>query len=68
MICYLDKTFCASPNCTNKCGRKITEDDRAKAIRMNLPIASAYFCGEPDVIAVGNKIMNKYKECLDNLA
>jgi hypothetical protein len=24
-MAYLDKTFCASPNCENECGRKMTE-------------------------------------------
>lgn len=25
---YLDKTFCASPNCTNKCGRMMTQEEQ----------------------------------------
>lgn len=27
---YLDKTFCASPGCQNKCGRKMTDEERKK--------------------------------------
>lgn len=44
MICYLDKTFCTSLSCRNDdCPRKITDDQRKKAIDMNLPVAYANF-------------------------
>lgn len=44
VICYLDKTFCKSPSCRNDdCHRKITDDQRKKAIDMNLPVAYADF-------------------------
>lgn len=52
MICFKDKTFCASPNCTNECGRKMTEDEAKELERANLPdqwdgslnVAYGYFC------------------------
>lgn len=48
MLCYRDRTFCASP--THKgCGREITEEEKAKAKRIGLPIAFSYFCGGGDV-------------------
>jgi hypothetical protein len=53
MICYLDRTFCVSPNCENKCGRKLTDEIR-QAARVwwgsdNAPIAMGWFCGEVNV-------------------
>jgi len=31
MLCYQDRTFCISPECTNECGRKLTDEIRAEA-------------------------------------
>ena len=47
MLSYKDKTFCSSPDCTNACGRKLTEAEEMDAKQRNLPIAFAYFCGLP---------------------
>lgn len=57
---FLDKTFCASPNCENECGRKMTLSEQssltAMAVLMNpdgkdiiVPVSWGYFCGEPEV-------------------
>lgn len=47
MICYLDRTFCVSPNC--KCDRKLTNEIKQAAIKWwgntDAPISVAYFCG-----------------------
>lgn len=44
----LDKTFCSSPNCKNKCGRKMTEEQQKFALSHQFyPISYGYFCGEP---------------------
>jgi len=53
MSSYRDKTFCASPNCTNECGRKMTAEEayrlkELQSFRCNLPVSYAYFCGEPN--------------------
>lgn len=47
MICYKDRTFCISENC--KCGPmyKYTEEIKKAAKEFGLPVALAYFCGEP---------------------
>jgi hypothetical protein len=51
MMCYLDKTFCASPHCENKCGRKLTPEILKAADKWwgkgegEAPIAMSYFCG-----------------------
>lgn len=49
MICYLDKTFCVSLNCENKCGRKLTDKVIKSAIQWwgsdDAPIAMSCFCG-----------------------
>jgi len=45
----LDKTFCASPNCKNECGRKMTDKERDALDRLPLQervISQAYFCSE----------------------
>jgi hypothetical protein len=47
MLSYKDKTFCASPNCNNECGRKLFAEDKEKARIQGMPIASAYFCDIP---------------------
>lgn len=51
MISYRDKTFCVSPNCKNRCGRQLTEFDKAESVRVGLPLCTAWFCGAPE----GNK-------------
>jgi hypothetical protein len=51
---FKDKTFCASPNCKNKCGRKMTENEKDQYIQMvsrlhfSIPVSYAYFCVEPE--------------------
>lgn len=42
---YKDRTFCASPNCTGECGRKLTAEDKAW-LKDNpyMPVAMSYFC------------------------
>lgn len=47
MICYRDMTFCVTKSCTNKCGRKLTEEIIEGAKRWggeNAPISMAYIC------------------------
>lgn len=44
----LDKTFCASPNCKNDCGRRMTDKEREGLDSFNKQYVSyGYFCGEP---------------------
>lgn len=49
-----DKTFCASPDCKNECGRKMTEEQKqdlnmlSDAGYFSQQIWQAYFCGEPE--------------------
>jgi len=47
-LCYKDKTFCMSPDCTNECGRKLTEEDKMKAQELGMLISAALFCGIPE--------------------
>lgn len=50
MICYRDMTFCSSPACKNKCGRKLTDEVRAAAVKWwggeDAPICVSHFCDE----------------------
>jgi hypothetical protein len=48
MLCYKDRAFCASPNCTGECGRKLTDEIRGGAARTGMPLQTAYFCDIPD--------------------
>lgn len=50
MICFRDRTWCASPNCEGECGRKPTIEIKAAMRTQNLPISWAYLCGEGEVI------------------
>lgn len=46
--CFLDYTYCASENCVNKCGRKMTKSIQ-KRIETKLPnarVSYANFCDE----------------------
>ena len=45
---YKDKTFCASPDCKNACGRKMSEEDK-QFLKGHpwYPVSYGYFCGEP---------------------
>jgi len=46
MICYNDKTFCASKVEKHTCGREITEKEIKIAKEIGLAIAYGYFCEE----------------------
>lgn len=56
---FKDKTFCASPNCKNACGRKMTDKQKmdlsmlSDADYWSTQVWYAYFCGEPE---------NEYRE------
>ena len=52
MLCYKDKTFCASKTENHTCGREITKEEQDHAKELNLPIAYALFCenGHPEII------------------
>ena len=46
---FLDKTFCASPNCKNDCGRRMTDRERDLLTYSQAQYVSyGYFCGEDD--------------------
>lgn len=44
----LDRTFCASPDCTNKCGRQM-EEKQKQFVKGHpwYPVSYGYFCGQP---------------------
>lgn len=51
----LDKTFCASPQCENKCGRKIDENDQPTLsvfasfnYGRRISMSWGYFCDEAE--------------------
>lgn len=46
MICYKDKTYCASKVKKHTCGREITPEEIKESEKIGLPIAYAYFCEE----------------------
>lgn len=46
MICYKDKTFCASEVKEHTCGRELTDEDNKHAEEIGLPIAYSKFCEE----------------------
>lgn len=48
MMCFQDRSFCASPNCNNDCGRQLTDDLRRRAIDAGAFVALGYFCDKPD--------------------
>ena len=44
MICYRDRTFCASEVEVHTCGRELSAEDKENAERLGLPIAYCNFC------------------------
>ncbi len=58
MLCFRDTTYCASPNCQNNCGRMLTEELKAEAIRVGLPIAMARFCDREPIEMVFEEILD----------
>lgn len=46
MICYQDRSFCSSPGCRDKCGRRATMEVRAAARAADLPLSLARFCDD----------------------
>lgn len=48
---FLDKTFCASPNCKNDCGRRMTDAERERLTYSQAQYVSyGYFCGEDEEV------------------
>ena len=45
MYSFNDKTYCASPNCKNECGRKLTPEIWDAAKKAGMMVAQSYFCG-----------------------
>ena len=46
---YLDKTFCASPQCKNDFGRRMTDREREQLTYSQAQYVSyGYFCGEDE--------------------
>lgn len=41
---FRDKTFCASPNCKNECGRKMTSNETVELGMTDDFVSYAYFC------------------------
>ncbi len=49
---YLDKTFCASPQCKNDCGRRMTDRERAALTYSEAQYVSyGYFCSEDELVS-----------------
>ena len=54
VMVFKDKTFCASPDCKNDCGRKMTEKEKqelSETIIIEAQVSYGYFC-EPKIIPI----------------
>lgn len=67
---FLDKTFCASPQCQNECGRRMTDAQRDQlTYGESQHVSYAYFCGEgchhesDGLIYTNNPPQNKCIKC-----
>ncbi len=47
MSLWKEKTYCASPQCKNECGRKLPEALLRQANDLDIDLSWSYFCGEP---------------------
>ena len=47
---FLDRAFCASEGCVNKCGRKMTDELRLQGVKWfggeDFPYSISYFCDD----------------------
>lgn len=61
---FMDKTFCASPNCKNDCGRKMTDKERILLDKQPdyITVSYASFCDKPDLTEEVLKGENDDKE------
>lgn len=51
MLCFRDTTFCMSKSCNNKCGRKMTEEQKEEYRNNNaFPISWGLFCEDESAI------------------
>jgi len=59
IMSYKDKTWCASPQCEGKCGRKMNDHDRtlAAALGQDKYMSYAYFCGHPEEFSMMEKVV-----------
>lgn len=59
MLCYKDRTWCASAKCKNECGRQFTLEDRLNAIKWwgndNFPLSVGDFCDAEGNLIVRSK-------------
>jgi len=62
VICYRDRTWCASPGCVGACGRQWSAAEQAKAEAWwggkGAPVAFANFCDERGRV-LDRKLVNK---------
>lgn len=63
---FKDRTYCASPNCENKCGRKMSIKERDELNELNkvrlfypCEVSYGYFCGEPGELYAQMKSMSE---------
>ena len=51
MICFMDRTFCASPECKGECGRQWTPELAERAKQWwggeGAPVSFGNFCSKP---------------------
>jgi hypothetical protein len=66
-MCYKDKTFCASPNCKNECGRKMTEDEKITLQKNWAPVNYGYFCGDKAACPNCKEMVSIFETCFCNL-
>lgn len=60
---YLDKAFCASPDCQNKCGRRMTDLELERLSYLNNEnVSYGYFCGDFEE----TKAFKEVKQSLDS--
>ncbi len=56
MICFLDTTFCSSPNCRGECGRQLTPELVERGKKWwggdDFPVAMAQFCDDEGKLLV----------------
>jgi hypothetical protein len=55
-----NKFYCSSPNCQNKCGRKLSSERKKLLESIRKDIQYAYFCGYPEKLSFKSRLKERF--------
>lgn len=64
MLCFNDRTYCASPDCQNECGRKMNDSEKEVAKKSPFPISWSMFCGKVSIDEMRQHIKKEFSNAV----